>query len=70
MALGGALAGVLVAIGFGVQGIAANSFAAMWQSYLGNVVAGSSFAFFQSLGMKGILLMIFGLGSFSTILAS
>ena len=46
MALGGALAGVLISVGFGVEGILTESFAAMWQSTIGNVAKRSSFALF------------------------
>ena len=45
IALGTALIGFLLT-GFGVPGIIAGSFAAMWQSSIGNVVAGSTFAHF------------------------
>jgi hypothetical protein len=46
LALGGALAGVLMSVGFGVEGIMAESFAAIWQSAIGNVAKISSFALF------------------------
>lgn len=43
--------GVLLCVcGFGEGGVAAGSLAAQWQSMIGNVVAGSLFAVFQSLG--------------------
>ncbi|EXJ55687.1 hypothetical protein A1O7_08616 [Cladophialophora yegresii CBS 114405] len=41
------------ALGFGVEGPAARTFAAWWQSrYAGYVPKGSLFSFFQRLGMK------------------
>ena len=45
IACGTALIGFLMT-GFGAPGIIAGSFAAMWQSSIGNVVAGSTFAHF------------------------
>ena len=45
-AVGGALAGILMTIGFGVQGIAAGSYAAIFQGSVGNVAAGSTFSIF------------------------
>lgn len=40
----------LGAIGFSILGIAPGSFAAFWQSWIGNVVGGSIFAQLQSSG--------------------
>ncbi len=48
-------ASVPILMGFGTAGIAAASIAAGIQSGIGNVAAGSLFAFFQSLGASGIL---------------
>lgn len=45
---------VPMAAGFGTAGIVGGSFAAMWQSSIGNVVAGSAFATLQSLGATGV----------------
>ena len=42
-------------MGFGTAGIISGSAAAAIQSSIGNVVAGSVFAFFQSLGATGTL---------------
>ena len=44
---------ILPFLGFGVLGPTAGSIAAAWQSSIGNVVAGSLFALFQSAGMGG-----------------
>ena len=55
---GGAAVGVACAVpmaaGFGTAGIVGGSFAAMWQSSIGSVVAGSAFATLQSLGATGV----------------
>lgn len=53
VAVAGACAVPMVA-GFGTGGIVLNSFAALWQSSIGNVVAGSAFATLQSLGATGV----------------
>jgi hypothetical protein len=57
---GGAAVTVLCAApvlaGFGTGGIVAGSLAALWQSSIGSVAAGSSFAALQSLGATGTLL--------------
>ena len=68
---GGALAAVgttgalITALGFAPTGIAAGSVAAGCQAYIGNVAAGSTFATFQSLAAKGIIISTTkaGLGS-------
>ena len=39
-----AIPAILAAIGFGPLGIIGGSFAALWQSYIGNVSAGSIFS--------------------------
>ncbi|KAF2639370.1 hypothetical protein P280DRAFT_550795 [Massarina eburnea CBS 473.64] len=44
----------LVAAGFAAAGITAGSVAALWQSNIGNVAAGSLFAILQSIGATGI----------------
>lgn len=44
-------------LGFGAGGIVALSFAAAWQSSIGNVAAGSAFAFLQGAGASGTLMM-------------
>ena len=43
----------LTAVGFGAAGPVAGSLATVWQASIGNVVAGSSFAFLQAAGMGG-----------------
>ena len=43
-----------ILLGFGKIGIVGNSLAAFFQSIIGNVTAGSFFATFTSLGMKGV----------------
>ena len=43
----------LTAIGFSTAGVVAGSMAAAFQSYIGNVVAGSLFSLFQSVGAVG-----------------
>lgn len=45
---------VIEALGFAELGPVAGSWAAAWQSSIGNVEAGSFFAFLQRLGMAGI----------------
>ena len=47
-----AVKGAAHAAGFSSGGVAANSFAAGWQSSIGNVVKGGLFALLQSLGSK------------------
>ena len=47
--------GVPIAAGFTPAGIAAGSLAAAWQSSIGNVVVGSTFAALQSMGATGTL---------------
>lgn len=44
---------MLGALGFTQGGVAASSLASAWQSSLGNVAAGSTFALLQSLGTSG-----------------
>ena len=44
---------LLPCIGFTASGVAAGSLAAMWQSSIGNVAAGSTFALLQSIGTAG-----------------
>lgn len=46
--------GVLPALGFGAAGVATSSVAAGTQAAIGNVVAGSAFAFAQSVGATGV----------------
>lgn len=53
-------AAILPLFGFGTGGISAGSFAASWQSYIGNVAAGSLFATLQSLGATGLGILLFG----------
>jgi hypothetical protein len=53
-------------LGFGTAGIAAGSTAAVIQSGIGNVAAGSIFAFLTSLGMKGAFLATSAGGILST----
>ena len=63
--IAGAAAGCAVlssAIGFAAKGIAAGSIAASIQSYIGNVVAGSAFAWLQREGMSGAL---YAIGAFA-----
>ena len=40
--------------GFTTAGVAAGSFASAWQSAIGNVAAGSWFAWYQSIAASGI----------------
>ena len=51
---------LLPIIGFDFGGITAGSIAASWQSALGSVSAGSSFALLQSLGATGFGCLMFG----------
>merc|ERR1719220_1571252 len=55
---GGAVAAssglALAALGFAEEGVEAASLAALWQSSLGDVEAGSIFARLQSIGAKGL----------------
>jgi hypothetical protein len=53
----------LALLGFGGEGVIAGSLAALWQSTIGIVAAGSLFAGFQSLGATGgaLLAAFFGL---------
>lgn len=52
--------------GFGMAGIAANSFAAVWQASIGNVAAGSGFAMLQSAGATGMIATAGGGGAVVT----
>ena len=45
----------LAMLGFTTAGVAASSLAAAWQSSIGNVAAGSAFAWFQAAGATGLL---------------
>jgi hypothetical protein len=49
------LAAAPIACGFGSAGIVASSSAAVFQAGVGNIAAGSAFAWFQSMGMTGAL---------------
>ena len=51
------LSAILSAIGFTAEGVAAGSFAAAWQSWIGNVVMGSIFATLQSMAATGATAM-------------
>ena len=54
---------LLPALGFGTLGPVAGSVAAAWQTFLGNIAAGSLFAFLQSAGMGGAAASVFaGIG--------
>ncbi|KAF8459879.1 hypothetical protein BDZ91DRAFT_740978 [Kalaharituber pfeilii] len=54
--VGGTLsAPILAAIGFTTEGVAAGSMAALVQARIGNVAAGSLFAWLQSIGATGVL---------------
>ena len=57
----GASAGITAA-GFSTAGIAGGSIAAAWQSSIGAVAAGSTFATLQSLGAAGIIATV-GIGA-------
>jgi len=57
----GASAG-LTAAGFSTAGIAGGSIAAAWQSSIGAVAAGSTFATLQSLGAAGVIATV-GIGA-------
>ncbi|KAG8780227.1 hypothetical protein FRC16_003194 [Serendipita sp. 398] len=54
--------GIMGAVGFTGNGITAGSLAALWQSTIGNVAAGSLFAGLQSMGAVGALTAPFALG--------
>lgn len=54
-------------VGFSVKGVVPNSVAAVWQSTIGNVAAGSLFSILQSLGATGIGVLL--TGSISAVLA-
>ncbi len=57
-ALGASIVGAsagLTAAGFSTAGIAGGSMAAAWQSSIGAVAAGSTFATLQSLGASGVI---------------
>lgn len=56
-------AGALSLAGFGMAGIAAGSAAAAWQSSIGSVATGSTFATLQSLGATGWIATTFGGGA-------
>lgn len=59
--LGGLLGiAILPVLGFTSAGVLSGSFAASWQSALGLVSAGSTFALLQSLGATGIGVLLFG----------
>ena len=49
---------LLKVVGFGSAGVKSGSLAALIQSYIGNVSAGSTFAALQSLGASGALATI------------
>ncbi|KAJ7616732.1 hypothetical protein B0H17DRAFT_1152607 [Mycena rosella] len=58
------IANPLAAIGFGSLGPIAGSIAAGWQATIGNVAAGSLFAFLQSVGMvHAVTILLWGLRS-------
>lgn len=54
--IGGSILGAMALplIGFGAGGVTAGSYAAAWQSLIGNVVARSLFATLQSLGATSL----------------
>ncbi|KAG8811983.1 hypothetical protein FRC19_003461 [Serendipita sp. 401] len=54
--------GIMGVVGFTGNGIAAGSLAALWQSTIGNVAAGSLFAGLQSMGAVGALTTSFTFG--------
>ena len=45
---------LILAAGFTAEGVAAGSWAASWQASIGNVEAGTFFAFLQSAGINGL----------------
>ena len=49
-------------LGFSTTGVTAGSWAAFFQSLIGNIAPGSLFAILTSLGMKGIFALSSGLG--------
>jgi len=59
---------VPIMMGFGAGGIMAGSMAAAWQSAIGNVVAGSTFATLQSMGATGTFVAVQTAG-FGTVAA-
>lgn len=54
------IASLLPILGFGGGGIIFNSFAALWQSWIGNVTGGSLFSILQSLGAGAVGGRFFG----------
>lgn len=53
------LLGILLCVcGFGEEGVRMNSLATKWQSMIGNVLKGSLFAVFQSLGATCSLILV------------
>lgn len=52
-----AASAILPALGFSAAGISALSYAAAWQSSIGNVAVGSTFAALQSIGVTGSYLI-------------
>lgn len=65
-----AMPAVLGVIGFGALGPVVGSMAAAWQATIGNVVAGSLFAFLQSAAMGGAAMGFFvGLGVLGAVVA-
>ncbi|KAI5792592.1 hypothetical protein DFH27DRAFT_193058 [Peziza echinospora] len=53
----GGIAGAVTAAGFTSGGVLAGSAAAAWQAAIGNVVAGSLFAFLQSVTATGVIML-------------
>lgn len=65
-----AMPAILGTIGFGASGPVVGSMAAAWQATIGNVVAGSLFAFLQSAAMGGAAMGLFaGFGVLGAIVA-
>jgi hypothetical protein len=59
----------MIAAGFGASGIVAGSVAAGIQSAIGNVIAGSLFAIFQSIGMLGGWVGMLVMGGLLTVVS-
>eukprot|EP01029_Cantina_marsupialis_P029915 TRINITY_DN7843_c0_g1_i1.p1 TRINITY_DN7843_c0_g1~~TRINITY_DN7843_c0_g1_i1.p1 ORF type:complete len:120 (-),score=40.09 TRINITY_DN7843_c0_g1_i1:252-611(-) len=67
--IGGIALGFLYLVGFGSAGVVSGSFAAAWQSIIGNVAAGSIFANLTSVAMTGAISLITAGKSGATIAA-
>ena len=70
---GGVVSGIAfipILLGFGTAGIGAGTLAAGVQSGIGSVAAGSTFAFFQSLGMTSVFATTAAIGGSTSAVAA